>query len=208
MWDLLTIWPTVQHLEVVSWETPSAYATKAPRGNWAPYEVRWLDESDSGESNLPRLLQPGSLRILQLMKTPSDEFFEALMGTHGPYLRSLRLRGVTDEVAPSLASCTSLEEFKYLQVPTTEILNALPAGLEHLQFQNTTNKLASIRPVIDYVQYRATNLRVVTYNSCGTSSSAEFLELARICKERGIELKCFADNAPIEEVGSFRQRVP
>jgi len=199
LWDLLTIWPTIQHLEVVSWETPTINTTKVPNGTWAPYEVRWLDESDSGEDSLPHLLRPGSLRILQLLKTPSDRFFDGLMRAHGPYLRSLRLRGITDQVASSLANCTSLEEFTYLKVPNAEVLASLSPGLEHLQFQNGTNKHSSIRPVLDYVRNRATRLRVVTYNSCGTTLDAEFRELADVCRKRGIELKCFADNAPIEE---------
>ncbi len=202
LWDLLSIWPTIQHLEVASWETPSVQTTKPPKSSvqWAPYEVRWMDESDSGEDSLQRLLRPGSLRILQLLKSPSDQFFEALMVKHGPYLRSLRLRGVREEIVSSLKNCTSLEELKYMRVPSPALLASLPPSLEHLQFQNIPRKPTSIRSVLDYIgSDAASSLRVVTYNSCGSPSDPELRKLVDICKRRRVTLKCYADNPPMEE---------
>ena len=163
-----------------------------------------MDESDSGEESLPRLLRPGSLRILQLLKTPSDQFFAALMVKHGPYLRSLRLRGIREEVVTSLENCTSLEEFKYMRVPSVALLAALPSSLEHLQFQNTPRKPTSIRSVIGYIESgEARRLRVVTYNCCGSPSDAELRTLVDICEQRKVTLKCYADNPPMEEREPF-----
>lgn len=202
----MSIWPSIQHLEVVSWETPTNQTTKPPSGRWAPYEVRWLDESDSAETTLPRLLRPGSLRVLQLMKTPSDTFFEALMKTHGPYLRSLRLRQIPDNLASSLAECEALEEFKYLGIPSADILAALPAStMQHLSLQNGTTKSnsESIKTVIEWIESKALGLRAVTYNSCGSPEEREFRRLVEVCRARDIDLQCFADTPPVREVRPF-----
>jgi hypothetical protein len=202
IWDLLTIWPTVEHLEVVAWEMPTNYVTKAPTGRWAPYEVRWLDESDSAEGTLHRLLRPGSLRILQLMKTPEAHFFEELMRRHGPYLRSLRLKGLTDDIAPSVKDCAVLEEFKYLQVPTPALLASLPPTIQHLSFQNApTTK--PITHIIKWIEHDAPRLRVVTYNACGPSTERDFIHLADVCGAKGIELQCFADTPSTREVSTY-----
>ncbi|KAF8314358.1 uncharacterized protein EI90DRAFT_3090449 [Cantharellus anzutake] len=214
LWDLLSIWPTVQHLEVALWESPSIHTTQPPKATnaqqWAPYEVRWLDESDSGEDwALPHLLRPGSLRILQLLRIPSDDYFEDLMKKHGPYLRSLRLCGpgggsvspMREEIIPSLKNCTSLEEFKYMRIPSRNLLQALPPSLEHLQFQNNNRKPTSIRSLLEWIEFseKSRRLRVVTYNSCGDPLSEELRRLVEICRRRGIVLKCYADNPPMEE---------
>lgn len=199
LWDLLTIWPSVEHLEVVSWEMPSSHITKPPTGTWAPYEVRWLDESDSAEGTLPRLLRPGSLRILQLMKTPENAFFEEVLARHGPFLRSLRLKSVADEVAESLRSCTVLEEFKYIKVPSPAVLESLPNTIEHFSFQNSA-ATQSIGHVINWIEHHAVRLRVVTYNVCGSPIEPDFMHLADVCRSKGIELLCFADASPIREV--------
>jgi len=202
LWDLLTIWPTVEHLEVVAWEMPTNYVTKPPTGRWAPYEVRWLDESDAAEGTLPRLLRPGSLRILQLMKTPEAPFFEEVMRRHGPYLRSLRLKSLTDDVAGSVKDCVALEEFKYLQVPSPTLLASLPPTVEHLSFQNApTTK--PITHVIEWIEHKAPRLRVVTYNACGSPTERDYLYLAEVCRAKGIELECFADTPPTREVRHF-----
>ncbi|KAF9516085.1 hypothetical protein BS47DRAFT_1484229 [Hydnum rufescens UP504] len=159
LWDLLTIGPPYSIL--------SAGAGRADR---------WRGQSPTS----PPTWQSSDPPTFENPSTSSRRPY----AEHGPYLRSLLLRGITDQVASSLANCTTLEEFTYLK---------------HLQFQNGTNKHSSIRPVLDYVRNRATRLRVVTYNSCGTTLDSEFRELADVCRKRGIELKCFADNAPIEE---------
>ena len=199
LWDLLSVWPTIEHLEVVAWEMPTDHITKPPTGRWAPYEVRWLDESDSAEGVLPRLLRPGSLRILQFMKTPEAPFFEELMRTHGPYLRSLRLKALTDDVAQSVKDCTVLEEFKYLQIPSPALLKSLPLTVEHLSFQNVP-KTKPITHVIEWIDCHAPRLRVVTYNACGSPTEQDFHYLVSVCRARGIELQCFADTPPTREV--------
>lgn len=127
-----------------------------------------------------------------------------MLSAHGPFLRSIRLKSITDELVESLKYCVSLEEFKYLDIPSQALLDALPSTLEHLQIQNGTAKHVSIDHVIEYIAEANHRLRVLTYNSCGSPTHREFVRLRDSCRQRGIVLKCFGDNAPLEEVSHMR----
>lgn len=182
-------------------EAPSTAVHTTPAVNSvAPYEVRLLDDHDASSETLACLLHPGSLRILQLSKIPSDDVFEDLMRLHGPYLRSLRVKSLPDECASSLVHCTAMEEFKCLSIPSPSVLFALPATIEHISFQNCTMQPRAILGVVEWIQERAPRLRMVTYNCCGRPDNTDFRTLATICRSKHIELRCFADASPTREV--------
>ncbi|KAF8308939.1 hypothetical protein DL93DRAFT_2170706 [Clavulina sp. PMI_390] len=260
LWDILTVFPTIQHLELISWETPpTTHQTALPPAHlaWAPYELRLLDESDGGERlslALQRLAGEkarGQLKVLQVLSMPEEEgVFEALMKTHGPFLRSLRIKGpraasaglaapvaelVVDEdsvedadIAEALKHCSALEEFKFIGVPSKRLLASLSSSVEHLSFQGygaqpgvmplpAGSKGTSVSSVIDWISRGAAstssarkaeaqapfgssaNLRVVTYNACGSPNAEEFKKLVDVCRKRGVELRCFADTPPARE---------
>src|SRR5689334_15338448 len=113
----------------------------------------------------------------------------------------LEIDSIGDQVADSIAYCQNLEEFKYGDVPSLPLLQALPIGLEHLQFQGNRRKdSAGIGHVIEFIEEKGAALKVVTYNLCGSPKEEDFIRLAVICKEKQINLRCYADSAPMEEV--------
>jgi hypothetical protein len=200
--ELIELWPSITFLDILTWgyylDETRFIGEHAP-SSWAPYEARFLDQINVEEARLTTLLVSPSLRILEIMETPSWGVFRDICIRHGPSLRSLRLHYINDDHAASLKYFNALEEFKLHQIPSPIALANLPRSLQHLQFQNGIRKHHSIEHVIDFVRSHPA-IHAVTYNLCGPRDSLELVELRRLCLENNIQLRCFADGTPNIEV--------
>ncbi|KAK0221664.1 hypothetical protein IW262DRAFT_919331 [Armillaria fumosa] len=189
LYDLLALFPTVRFLtigtEVVA--PPPSAAAPAP----ALYELALKRSLCADILTWILANSLGSLRILELMDLPSADMKDVL-GTHGPYIHSLRIFRFSHTAASILRSCVNLKEFVLSSLPVMgPPLVKLPESIEHFSLTNTLATPTDWSPFVPLI----TLLPLKTF-TCdkGSRSQPGFDTIERLCRTRGVALFADASN--------------
>lgn len=150
-------------------------------------EFRWTSFDRPSDAVLRWFLgsQPGDLRYLALDCLPEERAFHDLLRTHGPHLRSLRLRDLFGVDADSLAQCTDLEEFSLDRGMDERVLSVLaghkgtaqPSTFTHLEFgvRVKTPESQALETAVQraFQTGRFPNLKTITLKQWGGTWSLE-----------------------------------
>lgn len=188
LFQLLSIWPTIKFLRIGS-EIAARIPLGLPPTSAQIYEltfsrnlplktIEWLLSSSKGH-----------LRILEFRDPPENSFDSAVLSVHGSSLHSLRIFRHTLRLMSMVRLCPNLRELIIMQISPyiTMPLAQFPEGIEHFSFRDPDwGANETLSPVLLFVG-NFPKLRVI---SCDrhVRNHAEFGELEKACREKGVEL--------------------
>ncbi|KZW01898.1 hypothetical protein EXIGLDRAFT_760497 [Exidia glandulosa HHB12029] len=216
MLELIAVWPSLQHLEVLPPKPFTPEPTLESAKEFKLRELR-LQVSYDPEATLATHIAP-ALRQLDILALTRGALrptaLKTLLASVSGTLRSLTLELWDDAAARAANACPALQELTLWSgvfrttSATGSLVDTLPRTIVHFAFYLhgllDAGRLQRERATIEGVTKRVPNLRVVTcYNYLGERERSWATPFVRYCRSKGIRIREFptgGGDAPVDLV--------